>query len=197
MFRVYRSGFSAFYNHPSSFRARSVFLLLLFRDLILREHVSSLQDKAISRYRSIYSRDGSPIRRKVITFQIPSSFRESPSFPSVLSTYRNLDYTVYCCFVAFFFFSFSLSMISIFVSHFACLRRARITWQNWRSLDCRCVIDFGTSAVYNLALFSMLVIFEIEENKRRGKPCPVTRVLHMRGFSSSRFISSSACPRQN
>lgn len=103
--------FQRVYNNPSAASTRaSVFLSLLFHDLILREYVSLLQGKTISQV-SIdltvrwisYSAESNNVP------QIPSGFRESPSFPSI-STYRNLDYPVYCCFAVALFFLFPVSL---------------------------------------------------------------------------------------
>lgn len=88
-------------------------------------------------------------RQKLITFRKYTVRFSWIAFVSIgLSTYRNLDYPVYCCFA---FFSLSLCH-SIFVSRFSCLRRVRVTWRNWSSPDWRCK-PRNMEAIYNLALF--------------------------------------------
>lgn len=126
------SNLSAFTSvHPTFVPFR--LLSFLFRNFNFRR-ASSLHREAISLYRSIYSRMDL-LSAKLITFRKYTVQFSWIAFVSIgLSTYRNLDYPVYCCFA---FFSLSLCH-SIFVSRFSCLRRVRVTWRNWSSPDWRC-----------------------------------------------------------
>jgi len=101
---MYRSSFSAFtIIRPVSARA-SVFLSLLFRDLILREYVSSLQSDI-----DLAARWISYLAESNNVPQIPSGFRGI----AFVSIDRNLDYSVYCCFAVLLFF---FSPFSLFLS---------------------------------------------------------------------------------